>query len=206
MTARTIAPASGSSGISRRNERSILSVCTGSARSRESDDQPAPKSSIAICSPSARSSRSSGPIRSGSRSVADSVSSIVSRDGSTPRRAHALAQLGGEVGPVQLARRHVEGHARLEALVAPLGDLRGQRVDDPRADRLEQAHLLGGRDEGVRAARARARGRSSAAAPPSSAAARSPSTRSAGSAGRARRGRSRAAGGARATAARAGRA
>ena len=84
ITARTIAPASGSSGISRRNERSILSICTGSSRSRESDDQPAPKSSIASCSPSARSSRSSGPIRSGSRSVADSVSSIVSSAGSTP--------------------------------------------------------------------------------------------------------------------------
>ena len=67
------------------NERSILSECTGSTRSRESEDQPAPKSSIASRRPLASSSRRIGPIRSGSRSVADSVSSMVSHAGSMPR-------------------------------------------------------------------------------------------------------------------------
>ena len=58
-------------------------------------------------------------------------------------------QLAGEVGAVQLARRDVEADVRLEPLLAPLEHLLGDRADHPVADRLEQAHLLGGGDEVV---------------------------------------------------------
>jgi hypothetical protein len=71
-----------------------------------------------------------------------------------PRRVDAQLrepsrQDAGEVGAMQLARGDVEGDVRLQALLAPLEHLPGERADDPVADRLEQAHLLGGGDEVV---------------------------------------------------------
>ena len=65
------------------------------------------------------------------------------------RDPQPLPQLGREVRPVQLTRGHVERHQRLDPLPLPGDDLRGERLDHPGADRLEQAHLLGGGDEVV---------------------------------------------------------
>ena len=61
----TIAAERSSPGTSRRNERSILSSCTGRSRRRASEEKSAPKSSIASRSPSARSRSSSGTVSRG---------------------------------------------------------------------------------------------------------------------------------------------
>ena len=113
ITARTIAPDSGSSGISRRNERSILSVCTGSCRSRDSDDQPAPKSSIAICRPASSqlAQQRADPLGLAQRRRLGQLHRQPRRVDAL--RAQPLDQLEREVGPVQLARGDVERHPRL---------------------------------------------------------------------------------------------
>ena len=116
MTASHDRAGSGSSGISRRNERSILRMCTGSSRSRESDDQPAPKSSIASRSP---------PVVELAQDRPDPLGLAqrgrLGQLHRQPRRVDAelapaaRSARAAKSGPVQLARRDVEAHVRLAA-------------------------------------------------------------------------------------------
>ena len=52
-----------------------------------------------------------------------------------------------EVDAAELPRRHVDGDLRVEAALRPRDLLRARRGDHPVADRLDQAGLLGHRDE-----------------------------------------------------------
>ena len=119
----TIADARASPGTPRRNERSILSSCTGRSRRRASEEKSAPKSSIASRRPVAVRRSSSGTVRAGSAIAADSVISAMNWRGSAPLEAGE--QPLGEAGRAQLARGDVERDVGRQALLAPgrgLGD------------------------------------------------------------------------------------
>ena len=91
--ARTIAPTAASPGTPRRNERSTLSTCTGSARRRDSEECSVPKSSSASLTPS----RCSRPITLRLRSYS-CIAARADLDQHPPRR-------GGRGAPSAAATR-----------------------------------------------------------------------------------------------------
>ena len=142
------------------NERSIFSVSTGSTFRCASDDWPVPKSSMPMRTPRAASwcSTSTAPLavldEHGLVDLEHQQRRIESRG-----REHGLDDRD-ELGVVELAGREVDRDRErrlVRQLRAPACRLRARFVQDPRADRHDQAGLLRDLEEvgGLRAGRAR---------------------------------------------------
>ena len=104
-------------------------------------------------------------IRSGSFMAADSVISTVTRSGIHPRRLQVTGDPLDRVDLPQLAGRQVEADLELEPAARHTASCRHSSIDHPVADRLDEAHLLGERDEVARRNETALSGRASGSAP-----------------------------------------
>ena len=140
--------ASGSPGMSRTKDWSIFRMSTGMLRSRDRDEYPVPKSSMAIRTPAACSSRRAAACGRGRPSSADSVTST-----GRSARVDALARIArqdaaGEVRAAAAARGDRLNPPRSSAPRRATRAAGGTaRATHPVADRLDEAHLLRERDE-----------------------------------------------------------
>ena len=100
--------------------------------------------------PASCRSQSTRWARSGSIIAEVSVTSTSTVDGSTPAVDDPAQDPLGEVRLPELAGREVEADLELDVELAPCRDLVDELPHDPIADQLDQAELLGQRDELVR--------------------------------------------------------
>ena len=146
-TAATIARSSEWSATCSTNIRSILIWSSGSTRSKPSEEAPPPKSSIAIRTPSAFSSRSA---ETSGRAVGEQRR-LRHLEAEQRRGQAALLQrlrdLAGHVADDELTRRDVDGDVELAAAAAPVRRLAAGPVQDELPDFADQAVLLRDRDE-----------------------------------------------------------
>ena len=147
MIVEAIVEAASSSGISATNERSIFSRSTGIRHSRASDEWPVPKSSIAIRKPCSFSASSTACVRAGSAITVDSVISTIIRRGSTPATRAARSVLSTKSGCQSWRSETLKATSSSSPFAAQAAAWRHDSSHHPLADRLDQAGLLGERDE-----------------------------------------------------------